>query len=285
MEKKNTKNRLERKDWEDYELQILKVYRDKYPKRVVLGNQKIKGQHSEGLRQIDVAVYKQDGQKIDIVIECKNLSKIVTVEILDAFFGKLHDLGIENGVIVTTKGFSKNTENYAKKKLITLETLDYEYLKDYYYISPNEVPEVFVKATRYTTPFCCECDISILYEIGEVYGMAEFEPLYCPKCKTQLSEVRSDANHRVIKLFRGTEILMAEIELAIAKHINATKEEWASSFYGVGKPITDNDNCFICKHEFCEFPPTRYKIEYKNKNICSECSMSQRTLLLDYNYL
>jgi hypothetical protein len=49
--------------------------------------------------------------------------------------------------------------------------------------------------------------------------------------------------------------------------------------------ISSNNNCFICKHEFCEFPPTRSKIEYKTKNVCSECFMSRRTLLMDYKYL
>jgi Restriction endonuclease len=286
MDKKQpVKNRLERKDWRDYELQILKVYREKYSKRLVLDNRRIKGEHSKRLRQIDVLVYKKGGKKIDIIIECKNLNKKVTVGTLDAFYGKLHDLGISKGIIITTKGFSLGTKNYAQSKNITLDVIDYEYLKDYYYILPNEVPEVFNKAIRYAVPFCSKCDISILYEIGEVYGMAEHEPLYCPKCKIQLTKVRSDANHRVIKIFRGTEVSETEIDVVIAKHIDATRNEWASDFYLFDIPITEDKNCFVCKYEFCESPPTRAKNEYKNKNICSECLMSRRTLLLDYNYL
>lgn len=285
MKKQTTKNNLERKDWKDYELQILKVYREKYPKRIVLDNQKIQGRNSKNPRQIDVVVYKTDGQKIDIIIECKNLNKTVTVGILDAFFGKLDDLGLKRGIIISTKGFSESARNYAKEKGIILESINYEYLKDYYYISPNNVPEVFSKATRYSVPYCSTCDTSILYEIGEVYGMAEYESLYCPKCKKELDEVRSDANHRVVKIFRGKVKLESEINEVIARHINITKNEWISRLHLYGIPSSAYANCFICKHEFSEHNPTRFKIKYKNKNICSECTMSKRELLIDYKYL
>ncbi|CAN5897338.1 hypothetical protein BH11BAC7_BH11BAC7_35900 [soil metagenome] len=278
-------NKPKNTDWKDYELQILKVFREKYPKRLVVDNQKIIGRHSKGLRQIDVAVFKTDDKKIDYVIECKNLNRTVTVPVLDAFYGKLHDIGIKHGIIVTTKGFSISTKNYAEKKNIILTTIDYEYLKDYYYIPPSEVPDVFMKATRYSTPYCSKCDITTLYEIGEVYGMAEHEPLFCPKCKTQLAEVRSDANHRVIKIFRGTEKSEKSIDEVIAKHINATKDEWVSFLFSVRVQTSIKNNCFICKHEFCEHPPTHSKSVYKKRNVCSECIMSSRTLLIDYKYI
>lgn len=277
------KRKLERKDWRDYELQILKIFREKYPDRLILDNRKVVGKHSKRARQIDVLVYKKDTETADIIIECKYLNKIVTVGVLDAFYGKLHDLGLKRGTIVSSKGFSAATRNYAEKKGIKLESIDYEYLKDYYYISPNEVPDIFVKATTYNVPYCDNCDISILYEIGEVYGMAEQEMLFCPKCKIELMEVRSDANHRVVKIFRGEATTEKEVQEVIAKHINATKEEWVYNLYWI-VPVSSNC-CFICKHEFCEHPPTRLKIKYKDKYVCSECSMSQRTLLIDYKYL
>jgi hypothetical protein len=285
MKKQTNRNKLERPDWKDYELQILKVYREKYPNQLVLGDHKIKGRHSKRARQLDVVVYKKDDTGIDCIIECKNLAKVVTIPVLDSFYGKLHDLGIKKGVIITTKGFSDGTKEYAKKKKIELKKIDYEYLKDYCYIPPSDVPDVFMKATRYTSPYCSTCDITSVYEIGEVYGMAEHEPLYCPKCKTQLAEVRSDANHRVIKIFHGNNIEENEIEKVISKHINITKEEWMSNFFLLGFPSLTNDCCFICKHEFCEHPPTHSKTDYKGKDICSECFMSKRTLLIDHNYI
>lgn len=285
MKKQANKNKLERPDWKDYELQILKVYREKYPSRLVFGNHKTKGRHSKRARQLDVVVYKKDGTGIDYIIECKNLAKVVSVPVLDSFYGKLHDLGVKNGVIITTKGFSDGTKKYAKKKNIELIKVDYEYLKDYYYIPPSEVPDVFMKATRYASPYCNSCDITSLYEIGEVYGMAEREPLYCPKCKTELTEVRSDANHRVIKIFPGSDIEDNEIDNVIAQHIFITKKEWMSNLFLRGLFMQNSERCFICKHEFCEHPPTHSKMIYNGKDICTECFMSKRTLLIDQNYL
>jgi restriction endonuclease len=277
--------KTQRPDWKDYELQILKVFREEYPERIVLGNISIVGQHSEKKRQLDVVIYGENDKKIDSVIECKNLSRTITLPVLDSFFGKLHDLGIKKGIIITTKGFSDGTKKYAKKKNIELRKIDYEYLKDYYYIPPCEIPDIFNKTTKYDTPYCSQCDITSLYEIGKVSGMAEWESLYCPKCKTQLDEVRSDANHRIIKIFRGKNINTNEVDEVITKHINITREEWMSFPFLMDLPYEENECCFICKHEFCEFPPTHSKIEYKGKNICSECFMSRRTLLIDYKYI
>ncbi len=274
----------ERKDWKDYELQILKVFREKYPSRLVLDNQKITGRHSKRPRQIDVAVYNKvfniKKPKIDIAIECRYLNRHVTLPALDALYGKLHDMGVAKGIIVTTKGFTTGTKNYANKKGIILKAITYEFLKDYYYIPPNDIPDIFMKATRYMLPFCEECNCHILFEIGEVYGLAEHEMLSCPKCKSKLQEVRTDANHRVIKIFREAPS-KKDLEAIIAKHINITRDEWASEF----APVSSRYACYICKHDFCDNPPTRTKTKYKGRNVCSDCIMSSRTLLLDYHYI
>ncbi|MGE0567699.1 MAG: restriction endonuclease [Bacteroidia bacterium] len=201
---KRRRNKLEREDWKDYELQILKLYRELYPKKFVLDNQMIVGRHSLKKRQVDVVIYSSSlTLKIFSIVECKNLSRKVTLTYIDSLQGKMEDLGVTRASIVTTQGFSDGVKNYAENKNIELRKIDYEYLKDYYYMPPTDVPEIFTKATRYCLPYCEACNISPLFEIGEVYGMAEHEPLYCPKCKIQLTEVRSDANHRIIKLFLG----------------------------------------------------------------------------------
>ncbi|MBA4241445.1 MAG: hypothetical protein C0448_12020 [Sphingobacteriaceae bacterium] len=281
------KNKLERQDWRDYELQILKYFRENFPNKIVLDNQKHLGRHSEKQRQIDVAIYnKSDSTKLHCIVECKYFNKIITLPYIDSLFGKLDDIGISKGVIVTTKGFSSGVENYASKKKIELRTIDYEYLKDYYYIPPSSIPDVFLKSVHYFSPYCKNCDLTILYEIGEVRGFAAYEDLNCPKCKHFLHEVRSDANHRVIKLFKGMKISPNLINEIKAKHIFITRNEWQQLEYLhniITKPNI-NTTCFLCKNEFIDNPPTRLKCNYKGKNVCSECMNSERTLLIDYNF-
>lgn len=272
--------RLERPDWMDYELQILKVFREKHPTRVVLSNQRVTGMHSMKSRQIDVAVFNARDTMIEYAIECKYLNKLVSLHIVEAFCSKLDDMDIRKGVIVTAKGFSTGTKNYALSKGIDLQTIGYEYLKDYYYIPPRDIPYAFAKTTRYLTAFCKKCGITILYEIGEVYGMSDHEMLNCPKCKANLQEVRSDANHRIIKIFQGT-LESKETETIIAKHINSTRNEWADELKAVG----GKNDCYVCLHEFADDSHTLVKTQYKGRNVCSGCIMSKRTLLIDYKYL
>lgn len=292
MEKAKPKNIFDRGDYKDYELQILKVFQKRYPKKLVLDNQKHLGQHSNTKRQIDIGIYTNTASpQLTCVIECKNLSRKVTLDTINSFFGFLDDIGVKHGIIVTSKGFTKSVEIYAKKKKIELKTLTYDYLKDYYYIAPFEVPDVFMVFVRYTTIYCGSCDITILYEYVEIPGMREFEHYFCPKCKHQITEeeMHADGNFRVVKIFKGKIVSEVEIEKVKVQHIIATRSEWdllgpMFGFIDKGE-LSDRENCYICRKQFVEHPPTRYKLKYKEKNICSECEMSDRKLLIDYGYL
>ena len=77
-------------------------------------------------REIDILVSKND--VIQTVIECKNYNKVIDVELIDAFFGKLDDIGIptEKGIFVSIKGFTEGAierANKAKIKTLTLTGL------------------------------------------------------------------------------------------------------------------------------------------------------------------
>lgn len=56
------------------------------------------------------------------IIECKNLNRNVSVEDIEEFDSKLNQIGSHNtkGIIVTSKGFAKNTVNFAKSLKIGL---------------------------------------------------------------------------------------------------------------------------------------------------------------------
>ncbi len=291
MEKSKKKVPLDRGDYKDYELQILKVFRQKYPRKLVLDNQRHLGRHSKTKRQIDVGLYTNSLEpKLTCIVECKNIGRKVTLDKINSFYGFLDDVGVKEGIIVTGLGFTKGVETYAKSKKIKLMQLSYEYLKDYYYVPPTEIPDVFPVAVKYKTPYCKSCDITMFYEVVEVYGMAEHEHLFCPKCKDQLTEstIRSDGNHRVIKIFKGGNVSEKELKEVQVQHIYATRYEWDDHGFlrdVINPTISNKTHCGICRHEFCEHPPTHSKIPYKRKNICSSCFMSNRQLLIDYGYI
>jgi hypothetical protein len=62
------------------------------------------------LREHDVVLtYKEGHRKLVVAIECRDRSRKVTVEQVEAFQNKCEDTGIDRGVIVSSKGFYETT--------------------------------------------------------------------------------------------------------------------------------------------------------------------------------
>lgn len=61
-------------------------------------------------RQIDVMALALE----PTAIECKYVGRKIDVAIVDAFVGKLHDVGLASGIIVTAKGFTAAAERRAR---------------------------------------------------------------------------------------------------------------------------------------------------------------------------
>ncbi|MCX6120050.1 MAG: restriction endonuclease [Ignavibacteriales bacterium] len=78
----------------------------------------------DGPRQIDVVIRGKVGP-IDIltVVECKDNSRKVNIETVDAFHSVALDVKANKAIIVSSKGFSKNAISKAKRLGITLCTL------------------------------------------------------------------------------------------------------------------------------------------------------------------
>jgi hypothetical protein len=70
-------------------------------------------------REIDVIITYQgeDSQKNQLFVECKNYAETIDVPLIDAFFGKLHDIGVatEKGIFVSVKGFTEGALERAQK--------------------------------------------------------------------------------------------------------------------------------------------------------------------------
>lgn len=69
-------------------------------------------------REIDVLITSQvAGFPVRIAIECKNEKKVTNIERIDAFIGKLQDVGIpvQHGVFVSTSRYAKGAVEHAKR--------------------------------------------------------------------------------------------------------------------------------------------------------------------------
>lgn len=122
--------------WEEYEDAVLDECRRVYEHKGadIKKNVHIKGILSGVLRQIDILVtFPLLDYSSTIVIEAKHYSRKVSVKIVESFMGFLEDLGIENGLIVTEKGFSKAATNRAIKGRgnVTVEILSLSELQQF----------------------------------------------------------------------------------------------------------------------------------------------------------
>lgn len=74
---------------------------------VVEHNVKLEGRVSRRARQVDVLVTGSiAGSEIQVVVECKrNASKPLKIGVVDAFAGKLQDIGAEKGILWAFGGF------------------------------------------------------------------------------------------------------------------------------------------------------------------------------------
>lgn len=116
--------------WRVYE-KVRAKYEGDYPGVSVVHDQKVKGVLSGELRQVDVWVVGIVGaHEIKIAIECKYREEApVGVEEVEAFIGKLDDLGVSKGVLVTTNGFTRGAKSRAEKaRALDLEVMPLEEL-------------------------------------------------------------------------------------------------------------------------------------------------------------
>ncbi|NLN98817.1 MAG: restriction endonuclease [Bacteroidales bacterium] len=118
--------------WTEYEefvfQECLRVFGDSVKKNVYLP-----GRFSKHKRQIDVLITPSDENDLKqiIAIEVKYYSTKIDVKIVESFIAMLDDVGVEKGIIVSSKGFSKSAVNraYEGTDNIEVDILSIEELK------------------------------------------------------------------------------------------------------------------------------------------------------------
>lgn len=110
--------------WKEFEETVYLLRSKLSPNSEVRFNYKVVGKNTSRSRQIDCAVIENiGGIEIFIAIECKELSRPVDVDKVEAFVTKLDDIQAAKGVIVSNKGFTSSARNTAERYSIELHTL------------------------------------------------------------------------------------------------------------------------------------------------------------------
>lgn len=111
------------------------------PKRL---RDKVTGQ----LREHDVVLtFKEQHHELQIAFECRDRSRKVTVEQVEAFSRKCEDTGISQGILVSPKGFYKTALKKAEAAGIRCLSIE-EATAEFDWLSTNELPELIPHIRR-----------------------------------------------------------------------------------------------------------------------------------------
>jgi len=101
---------------------IFRIMCKGHPDLFIQHNIKLYG--PEGARQFDVVITlkNQKGEFIT-VIEGKDYTRTVTIELIDAFHSKMGDVKAQNGIVVSKMGFTKKAREKAKRLGVILYSL------------------------------------------------------------------------------------------------------------------------------------------------------------------
>lgn len=108
------------KKWLYYQKNSYEVIKKLFPNSQVEHDIKVIGKLSEGKRQIDVCLDRNDNS-IKKVFECKDYSKkAIDTPKIDALFGNMRETGAEKGALISNTPYTKPARNLASKSNIDL---------------------------------------------------------------------------------------------------------------------------------------------------------------------
>jgi hypothetical protein len=119
-------------DWKQYEQEISKYFQSEYPSARITYNARMLGKFSKIERQVDLLVEEQAADfQIRIIVDGKYRDKRIDVNDVEAFLGLVRDVGAQQGVMVSTEGYTKAAINraYYDELELDLDVLNFEDLK------------------------------------------------------------------------------------------------------------------------------------------------------------
>lgn len=105
--------KIKHMDWKKYENVVLMKYQEYIKKAMWQKNLKIKGKISNRLRQIDIFVENCtiDGKVCSLMIDAKHYNRRIDIKLVESMIGMLEDVGVEKGLIIAEKGYTKGAIN------------------------------------------------------------------------------------------------------------------------------------------------------------------------------
>lgn len=118
--------------WSSYEQAVFDCFRSHYPRADIQKDVHLKGRYSKRMRQIDILITEDTpAGPVKIVVDAKLYNRKLDVKTVEEFEGFLNDIGIEKGLLVSNRGYSRSALRrafYCPSDL-ELDVLDFSELK------------------------------------------------------------------------------------------------------------------------------------------------------------
>lgn len=169
-------------DFEIFCMETLKAYakREDLKDFRISHNQKICT--DDGTYQIDVlAEYTALGANNTVIVECKKQSRSVEREIVAALDAKLHSIGAQKGILISTAGFQSGATLYAEKHGIALWQICDVFIKRITMSAGTQYVDILrmkLEVEQFLPKyFALEWDCSADYPYTEIYPTEEMRLL------------------------------------------------------------------------------------------------------------
>jgi len=118
--------------WYSYEQEVFDCFKSYFPKADIQKNVYLKGRYSKRMRQIDILITEvTPAGSVRIVVDAKLYNRKLDVKTVEEFEGFLNDIGIEKGLLISNRGYSRSALRrafYCPSNL-ELDILDFSELK------------------------------------------------------------------------------------------------------------------------------------------------------------
>ncbi|HHV29827.1 MAG TPA: restriction endonuclease [Clostridium sp.] len=130
LERNLRKDNSSMNEWKSYEWLVTKIYHDQMHSIDidVKYNQRIRGELSDQLRQIDILITEnRDNNEFITIIDCKHHNGKIDIKGVEEFLGMCEDVGAKNGILISKEGFTSGAIRRVRHRDdIKLETIDWE---------------------------------------------------------------------------------------------------------------------------------------------------------------
>ena len=147
--------------WSSYEQEVFDCFKSYYPDADIKKDIHIRGRYSKRMRQIDILITeKAPSGPIQIVIDAKLYNRKVNVKTVEEFEGFLNDIGVDKGLLISNKGYSRSAlrRAYYCPRNLELDVLDFSELKQWQAF--GAIPYVGNNAFLVPAPFGWVVDVT-----------------------------------------------------------------------------------------------------------------------------